>query len=250
MACGQTTPEIQLTLTSSVATLAYAPFTEWIPCIGLDTVTAVLKARGMSNTLHWQLAVQTASVRTDLPDAWATLDVLQTTGAGERCSGSVTVNTAGKFFVRFGVAYKSSVGGTLAQADVALQAAYDACGRVVGGGQAHLVATDTNTRFEPVTGWVPSHQAGKVEAALVATAFGGASFQYRLAQQQAATSPEQPGAWSVLEAGWTTSASERNTGELALSFTNVMWVRFGIAYTLSAGTFGECVVTSLVGVRT
>jgi hypothetical protein len=247
--CGKLTQLEQRTLEADDTTMRYAPFTKWMPTIGLDEVVAVMKARAVLGSPSWQLAVQYAAVRTDLPDAWAVLDALQA-NAGERCTGPVSLtNAPSKMFVRFGMGYKSAAGATLAQLDATLQLAMEPCGMVIGTYAFHPVATDTNTRYQPITDWIPSAHAAKVKAALISTSLAGTNFQFQLAQQKAATSVEVPGAWATIEAGWRNTATEACTGEITLSYTNQFWTRFGIAYNVSSGTFAEADLAAIVAVR-
>ncbi len=125
MACAQTTPEQQASLSTTTTANAIHWFTGWMLVVGLDKLKATIKNRSIigTATFQTQLAMQTAAVRTDNPDTPLTLDsALQ--GAGERCSGveDVAANTDDVFWVRFGVAYALQAGQSgFAQAEVAFQ---------------------------------------------------------------------------------------------------------------------------------
>lgn len=245
MSCGKLSPVKSETITTALAGFSYKAMTPWYVSLGLGPVTAVLKARAAEGTPIWQLAVQYAATRTDKPDAWGVLDQT-TSGAGERCTGPESLGNSAKFFTRFGVAVKSSAGGTLAEADITEQVAMNACGSVIGMSEFHAVAVDANTRYEPVTGWVPTSAVATIMAAIVCSGVSGTGLQWRLAYQKAATSTEEPGAWTNLQAGFTAGADEVNTGELTPSYSGEMWVRIGIGYSVSSGSFGEGMISTVV----
>lgn len=202
----------------------------------------------MVNTLKWQLAVQYADVRPDQPGAWSTLDAEQST-ATERCASGISLSYASRFYVRFGVAYRSGTNGTQASADLSLRVTFNSCGQVLGAGAQRLTAVSTTEGFWPVTGWMPSVAAAKVKAAFSGSAFVGTGFRYQLAQQKAATSVESPGAWAAIEAGWRTNDGAGNTGELTLSYSSQAWTRFGVAYSVSSGSYGQGDVAVAIAVR-
>lgn len=253
MGCGKATKLVQLHLSTDTTTSNYQEFTAWMPAIGIDSVKVPLKVSGSSGNFRVQLAIQTADVRTDKPNAWARAaasdDYQQ--GDGEKATGLVSVSsaTAGKAFVRFGLQYNLSAGSTLGYADVASQVTFNACGEVVGTASKRLQTPDsTNTQYEPYTDWIPAVQADKVSAAIVATGFAG-NFSDRLAYQTADTSVESPNAWTNLEAGFNSTSGSRNTGELTLTLGTATWVRFGIASVLTSGTNGAADVSAMISVR-
>lgn len=253
MGCGKVTKLVQKHLSTDTTTSDYEPFTEWIPAIGIDIVKAVIKLRGAFGNFRAQLAIQTASVRVDAPDAWARAAASDNyqQGDGELPTGAVNVAaaTAGKAFVRFGWMYNLSSGSTLGYADVASQVSFNACGEVIGAMSKRLQTPDsTNIQYEAYTDWIPAVQADKVSAAIIATGFAGA-FTDRLAYQTADTSTEAPNGWATLETAFNGTSGARNTGELSLSLGNVMWVRFGIAHILSSGNSGGADVSAMISVR-
>lgn len=255
MGCGKKTPPNQQTLATADSVIRYEPFTKWMPVIGIDNAILLLKVRSMFGTLHFQPAVQYADVRTDLPGSWGDLGTMQTGGAGEYNTGSVQLAGGSQFFVRFGVGYKSSTGGSRAEADVQHEAAFVQCGRVVGTFDETLVATDTGLRYVAITGWMPSVDIEKVKATFVRTSLLGSGFQVKLAWQKASTSVENPGSWAAVpSAPAYTTAGEANTTELNLAASygtpREMWVRFGLEYTLTTGSFGSAAVGGAIAVRT
>jgi hypothetical protein len=249
--CTQTPAAVQKRCSSDIATLQYEWFTPFLPVIGVDDIDADMKVRAMLNTLHWQLAAQYCTIRTDKPSDPVLLDSLQTTGAGERCVNGVQLAGANEMFFRIGMAYKSSTGGTLAAADIWQQIAYNACGSIIATGSQRLEATSTDTRFIEITDFIPRKSAAKVKIVFVASGFNGANFRFQAAQQKVATSREVPGAWALLQgANYYTAAGEYNTGEIALSYSGDWESRFGIGYNLSSGSFGQADLAWAVAVRT
>jgi hypothetical protein len=221
-----------------------------MPATGLDTIIAVMLFSDLIGNFQGQIAIQTANVRPEMPNAPSLLGSVQSSTT-PYCTGAISVasSTAGAMWVRFGVAYNLSSGSSLGSADVTLIVSDDRCGQVAGNATntLHTTSTRTNT-YVAVTGWIPAIMANKVKAALVATALQG-PIQWRLAMRTATTAPELPNAWSTTFDTWRTTAAEICTGELSTSITGDMWVQFGIQYILSSGSFGNVIVAATVAVR-
>lgn len=261
MPCGILTPAITKHLASTFTganSLRFEAFTEWMPVIGLDKLKAILRLRSLTNQFQCQLAYQTAAVRTDNPDAWATLDQLTST---DRCTGVLDVSSAlaGKFYVRFGLAYNISSGSTNSQADATLQLSYDACGMVAGGVTLQALAPDTSNYFAPVTGWIQAIDAAKVLAAILVSGVVN-NFQCRLTYRTATVDTGViADNWAVvnLEAGWHTGNGEFNTTLLTLPtgvgqsgrIDDKMWIQFGLQFSVSSGTAGQATVSVATAVR-
>lgn len=257
MSCGELSGISWLSLTSNlngVGNLRFVPFTDWMSAMGLDKVKAVILIKALTGNFQAQLAVQTASVRTDNPDAWATLDTMTN---ADRCTAviDVTSNTASKAYARFGVAYNLSSGTTLGGADVGFQLSDVVCGDIVGSTTLQLMAVDTNPYFVPVTGWLPAMTIAKVKAGFTVTgSLNG--FKYRLCYRAATISSNVVAvAWGTanLEAGYTSGDGERNTGEITMPtgvgvtgrIDDKMFVQFGIEFTgTSAGAQATATVTT------
>ena len=65
------------------------------------------------------------------------------------------------------------------------------------------------------------------------------NLRYKLAYQTAATSVQQPGAWTDAEGNWSqpgnnVTYAERHTGEIALNVTD-MFFRLGVKYSQAGG---------------
>lgn len=261
MPCGAVTALVSrhlATTLSGVNSPRYEAYTDWIPVMGLDKIKALLRLQGLTNQFQCQLAYQTAAVRTDQPDAWSTLDQMTTV---DRCTGviDITSATAGKFYIRFGIAYNLSSGSTNSQADVSLQVSYDACGAIVGSTTLQLLAPDTSNYYMAVTGWIRAIDAAKVRAAILASGVVG-NFQcrltYRTAQIDPATVSDNWGTVNI-ESSPHAGNGEFNTGELTLPtgpgqtgrIDDKMWIQFGIQYSCSSGTAGQATVSVATAVR-
>lgn len=233
MSCNSLLPAVSKRLTSLSTTAAYEWFTDWLPAATMLRAQSVMKAKAVSGNLVIQVAMQTAAVRPDDPDSPVTVASTQS-GAGETCSdvGDVTSGLAGKYFVRFGIAYSLS-SGSIGQGDVSLQVAYDACGGVAGSQTLALSTVSSTDSFLPVTGWLASISAEKVRAAVILA--GNANIQWKLSYRTATTSVDSPNAWQTgLEAGYHGTGAT-NTGDLTPSVSTAMWVQFGIQYSSSSG---------------
>jgi hypothetical protein len=150
MSCSSLLPATQQHLVATSTTLVYVAMTDWIPVAGLGRLKGVLKLRNADSTFRAYFAGQTASVRTDKPDAWATFGSSQTDD-GEICVGDNAVDMSDKAFVRFGIGFQLTEAG-FGQADATFQMSYDACGRVVGTQQLSLRTATTTDAYEPITG--------------------------------------------------------------------------------------------------
>lgn len=123
------------------------------------------------------------------------------------------------------------------QADVSLQASWKSVATQLGRQLVTLNADDGGTKYEPLTGWVPATYMTKIKAALMLNSItpSNGNFKYQLAYQTAPNTIQRPGAWVDAEPnGFVIPASgtpysERNTGELSLTTTD-MWFRIGVAY--------------------
>jgi len=252
MHCFTLTSPVQKRLYAlSDAVVQYEWFTAWMPAIGFDSVQGVLKNKALTGNFESRMALQTAAIRADNPDTPVLLESSYQ-GSGERCSTVLNVagDTDDKYFVRLGVAYHLSSAGNPGQADVSLELAYNACGKIIGGDVAQLFVPGTTSQYRPFTGWIPASHAAKVKAALVVLN-SSANFRCQLAMRTATTSREATGSWSSnLEALWHSGDGEFNTGEISLSNGSVFWVQFGLEYQLSSGSNGQASVSMSVAART
>lgn len=248
MSCGSVTPSDFRTLIAVSGVVGYEWFTDWMLCVGIDTITTVLKNKAVSGNFRSQLAVQFAPVRVDNPDAPGVFGSPQT-GAGERCDDGIDVGTPGaaKMFMRIGVAYDLSTGSTPARADVGFQASFNACGRIVGTLNQQLVATSVTNSFIATGPFIPAISAVKLRYAGVGSSLTG-DFQWRPTYRTAATSPDSPGAWATSFGSWVTSG-DSNSGDLTPTLTGVMWVQPGVQFNLSNATPGQATVFALVAAK-
>lgn len=137
-------------------------FTEWYSTLGMDSIVAIIQRTALlkegTGDVQVRIAIQTATVRTTAPDAWNTSDDDWYTDAGIDCTGSIDISalTAGKLFVRFGLAYKATSSSlVMGQVCASLQVAWTAYPSLPGapleswdmdGDQVVLALLDTNGR--------------------------------------------------------------------------------------------------------
>lgn len=170
-------------------------------------------------------------------------------GAGERCSGleSVTTQTAGTFFVRFGVAFALQSGGSgLGQADVALAVSYTQCGQVVGSRSLSPDCSTTSDAVIPISGWLAALLVQKIKVLTIVRSLVG-GFEWKLAYRTATTSKEEPSGWTAIDQNYKT-AGEFNSGEVTLTLDSVMHVQIGLLYHSSSGG-GSAQVDTVVAIR-
>ena len=78
------------------------PFTGWMSAVGFDEIKAALLLRALqvaSGSMEAELAIQTAKVRTDDPDNWATVSGLSQSGAGGAWSGQLPTTVTSDSFI-------------------------------------------------------------------------------------------------------------------------------------------------------
>lgn len=229
--------------------------TPWVPCVGLDNIRALLLLRALSGNFQCRLAIQTAEVRTDKPNAWVLLDQMTT---ADRCSGTldISANTAGNMYVRFGVAYNLSSGTDYGAAEVQLLVSYSACGTIYGSTTLQLLSPDTNTYYAPLWDWIPIEEVPKFRFGVIQSGTDN-GFKAEITYRTATIEPEGVTvAWGtvVLDA-FVTGDDERCTGDLTLptastgSVAGKMWVQPGIGYSSSGGG-ANGTVTVIIGGRT
>ena len=254
MACGALTQVATRNLEATPGAAAYAWFTGWILCTGLDKFVATLKNLTVDGSFRSQVVAQFAAVRSDAPETPIAYGVAQA-GAGARVveSGDIKSTSSTKYLVRFGVKYDVSSGANPASAEVELQVAYDMCGQAVGTFDEQLMVTSDTKVYYALTPWLPSLHAAKMKAAMLVNGLGG-NFKWRMTYRTAEVYPANADAW---QADWDPTnnpergSGELNTGELAPATAGKMWVQFGIMVYLSSGytTPGQASVQASVAVR-
>lgn len=254
MSCVTVLPAVQKHLVATSGTDSYEYFTDWMPAIAMDAATATLKLRNLAGYFRATPVVQTADVRTDIPNAPTLIGALANQAAnGEFFISASTFDlatlTTGKTYVRFGVAFDVSTTPSLGQADVTLQVSYRQCGSLGKAWSGHVVARSTDACFVPIGGWLPAMGVVKLEGTIAISGLSG-PLELLLAYRTAETSIESPDAWITTGMGSAlTSAGETNTGELTPTTTGKMWIQPGLKYDLTSGTFGQADVTVLLGIR-
>ena len=249
MACVTDLRLVSHTLETLTTSKAIRVYMEWMPCVGMDIVKGIIRIRNVTGNFQAQPFYQLCDVRTDKPDAPIYLGALS--GAGESCSGesNISADTAGKMFIRFGVAYALSSGSTLGSGDVSLQITTVSCGNVQGAVTQTYFAYGTGSTVLPVTGFIPALGVAKWKIGVIVSGLTG-NCQWRFVWRPATTSTEVPGAWTTTESYRNTNNVELNTGEISTSLTSEMYVQGGIEVSLSSGTTpAQVTLTTLVGFR-
>lgn len=254
MACVTVLPAIQKHLVATSGTDCVEYFSDWMPAIAMDAATAALKLRNVTGYFRATVVVQTAEVRTDIPNTPTLIGAITgQTVDGETFFSAATFDlatlTTGQTYVRFGVAYDVSTTPSFGQADVTLQVAFRQCGSLGKAWSGQLVARSSDACFVPIGAWQPAMGVVKLEGTIAISGLTGA-FELSLAYRTAATSIESPDAWITTGMGSAlTTADETNTGELTPTTTGKMWIQPGLKYDLASGTFGQADVTVLLGIR-
>ncbi len=244
MPCHEKTPvyEKRLSVQSSTQTKVEG-MTPWKPLVGTDSVTALIRRTALvkegTGDLQVHLAVQTADVRTTDPDAWSTSYGSWYTDAGVDCTGALDISslTADKLWIRYGLAYKATSSSlSLGEVCAALQLAWTSAGQVVGGATVELSTSTSTDFYQATTEWIPYAWADKVKFGLILSNRQG-NLEVQVACQTAEEDVESPDAWSSVSGSSARSANgEWCSGELDLTATGKMWIRFGIRYKATSGS--------------
>jgi hypothetical protein len=264
MTCSTNIPVVtkHLRATSSTAD-SFEPFTDWMFCVGIDSVKRVLRnmqvSSGGTTFFRTKFAYQVASCRTDNPGSWTPAGSYVTGNAeASALLTSISTDTAAGFFVRFGVAYGLVSGSTPYEADVQLQIAFDACGEVVATRSFQTSWDQTTEVYTSITDWLPVIHVDKVKLVVIMTASTATYARWRWCYQTADTSPDLQStisSWTVDTGTPSTyvTANETNTGDFALTSapaSTVFWIRFGIAFSsTTANTLAQATFSTAVAVR-
>lgn len=230
---------------------------DWELAIGTDTLCAMILVLGVTGaTPLAQLAVQTAEVRVDAPDAWQTVNSgVSQTGAGGTANPSVTVSsyTAGKMWVRWGIAFSINSGTAPTSADVTLSVGTVTKGMAVGSWRGQVATASTADTVVAVSGWVPIAWAQEVFAGILTNSAGtGQTFKSRLVYRTAVGSQDSPSAWTnTTDTGPTLGGNgARVAQDTTLAPSGVMWIQFGVAYwSTTGGTLSIADLAVSVAVR-
>ncbi len=106
-------PSRSMTVVASDTTGTYYAMTDWIPASSVKDIKAVMwMSRRSAATITAIPAFQTATEKTDEPDAWSVTGMGSGIGGdGDgACTGVVSPTMSAKWFVRFGVQAKLSSG--------------------------------------------------------------------------------------------------------------------------------------------
>lgn len=236
MSCGRLTKEVQKPLNAySTSDEAYEWFTDWIPCTGVDGARTVLRIAAINGNFQGRVVYQTATVRTNKPNGPTTDDGWNTSEGAYYHEFDLTTVTDDYFFIRFGVEFSGHTS-TLGSADVSLQVAYRAKGMHRGSISKNLIALDTAANLiqrEIITDWIPASEVSKFNAAYVVSE-ADANFQFRYAYQTAATTVEEPDAWTSVGSWNTSGDQEDNLNDQSPTVSSKMWVRFALEYSCAS----------------
>lgn len=192
------------------------------------------------SSLVSRLRMQTASVRTDEPDAWADVMngqtvALEITGADDTCTGDVDIASAltDKMYARFGVGTKMTAVGAPAMADVGLAVSALAAGRVVANWAGTVVATSATPLVTPISEFESTTRVASILGSLQAFS-PGTSLEVKLAWRTAEWSTGQVGSWNVFGNGVSSGVPERVIAHTP-SLGNNFLVQLGVAAALTGG---------------
>lgn len=126
--CATLLPEVTKTLTCASTTEQVVAFTNWVPAISVKWLKTVIDVITRTTNFQAQLALQTATVDPDSPNAWILKDTWLT-ATGKDCSGMIDVSADvdGHFYVRFGIAVKNGTGTALERGEVSLLVSTRGC---------------------------------------------------------------------------------------------------------------------------
>jgi len=116
-----------------------------------------------------------------------------------------------------------------------------ACGGVTAERSERLVTTVTDIIYVPYVGWISALGVEKIKGALLRSASlvqGTGNHQFKLAIQVAKIRTDKPEPWKTVGPTWFDNNGEDCTQEQDISgdTDGALFVRFGIAHRLSAGT--------------
>lgn len=218
MTCRGMIGSVDLSLLALGTSYTYVWWSDWRLVPGDITYDVALDVQNALNNFVAIPSVQLASVRPDRPDA-ATVFAGSATNAQAKYRSAPSMGSY--LFARVGVATKVTSGGG-GSGDVRFTANWHACGTALGRISALKQPSPANeTIWMPFAMDVPVVGIGKVKAGiLIEGKEGTGNLENRLAARLRTTDPENPGTWSLLEAGWAsasgTGLTARNTGEITV----------------------------------
>ncbi|MFA6958390.1 MAG: hypothetical protein WC538_21190 [Thermoanaerobaculia bacterium] len=237
--------------------------TDWFPAVGLDEAKAIVYAGQNVGAMTCDFTVQTAVLRTDAPDAWSATLFSFGNVAFQSCTSEVSLTgvLTNKMWARFGVLYRKSTTGTYAQADLGGQVSFVSRGMLVGQMPTTMLYANTWVNGNPggwatrwSTDWVSAEWCDKVRAAIELGHDVTGTPEVRFVYQTATYRTSNPDSnWAAVGASTWTAGGTGYTGDVSLSLSGKMWVRFGVQIRSTdapaSGTLDGVSVTAAVGVR-
>lgn len=230
--CVHKRPAREHSLVAYDSSTYYQPYTEWIPVTGMDTARVAFMLRARTGNFECSPAYQLAEVLTDKPDDWTQTGSFRNTESSFTADIDLTSVNGSHFFIRFGIAYKSTSGS--GGADVRLTLTYNSTGRVLGKKTLSLHVDTTLDQFQPVTRWVPALDMAKAKARVVLTDGTTNQFKYGLAIRTATSDPDDPdGAWADVGTTLqtiTTTNEQRLISDQTITTSGKTWMQLGVVY--------------------
>lgn len=228
-----------LRLTSYSTTETFHPTSEWMPAVEYSDWSHALMIRAEGGTtFNARPGYQLAAVRPDNPSNPVPIGSATTTDGWTRFAPGIPT-LSGSLFWRFGIFYSAT--GGLGAADVELDTSVNDLGKVLGTRQIEVQPYNDNsdTAVFAVTPWFAPPGYKFTKAGILISSSATATLQTQLfARFGNDRGAPNGGAWTALEAGFTTAPtenSERNTGPLSVAgFGSYQWAQLGLGVKRSA----------------
>lgn len=228
---------------------SFRPFTDWIPAQNVDNVRSTLRMFAELNSMDIKFAYQTATVVTDVtgasfynagPNAWTEIGTAMSANGLQTESHTIGGSTSGNFLVRFGIAFKSTTGGTLAEASVGVDVQVEGGSIPLGAGvnlDLHAAPVGTGlSGFTPVSGWLPAAGIQSFQAGILKTDLGSGNVNL-YGVYQIADDPEFPGAWTrFTNIQLLTSGATVIVDPAPVAMSSVAWYRLGVEWNTGSGS--------------
>lgn len=218
MTCRDMTGPVNLSLLATSTNYMYAWWSEWRLVPGDITFDVALDVQNPLNNFAAIPSLQLAAVRPDRPDA---ASVFTGSATNAQAKYRSVPSMASYLFARVGIATKVTSGGG-GSGDVRFTATWHSCGTALGRVSSLKQPSPANeTIWMPLAMEIPVVGIGKLKAGIMIEGKEGTgNLENRLAARLRTADPENPGTWSLLEAGWSsasaTGLTTRNTGEITL----------------------------------
>lgn len=119
--CATLLPQVTKDLSSASTTASFIPYTNWMPAISVKLIKAVIDIISRTTNFEAQLALQTATVDPDVPNAMVLKDTwLNSPGKDASPLLDISADVDTHFYVRLGIAVRNGTGTALERGEVSL----------------------------------------------------------------------------------------------------------------------------------